>query len=385
MDVSATVSQVDLPEMPFYWRIRQSVTESHPSILARLPYAFQVLDDLELVIQARNPNLLSCLAEMYREESNIGFLQDGHSLAQGYGGDFLDFIRRSLEGRDLQRVVEIGCGACYVLERLRDAGYQVCGVDPSPIAIAKGRQKRIRVIPDFYPTPVIDFKADLIFHADVLEHVADPVAFLREQRDGLSDRGILIANVPDCTTSIARGDISIASHQHLNSFDDRSLANVITAAGLHVVSVERSKFGGSLYALASVNPVLTNYRPTLPSGGAQSFLELAVLAQERFSSRVSPLLDQGRHVGFYMPLRSIPYLASIGALGGLRLFDDIAHWHHGYIDGLDVPIENFADLIAHPVQDLFVMSLTFGEVVRDKVQAVCPNIRVVTLEELLLD
>lgn len=379
------INRVDLKEMPFYWRIRRSPSECHPRIPARLPYTFKVIDDLELVIQERSRALLKCLSEMYLEESNIGFLQDGHNLASGYGGDFLDFIRRHIKGRNLRHVLEIGCGACYVLERLRDDGYQVVGIDPSPIAVACGRKKDIRVISDFYPTSGIDFKADLIFHADVLEHIDDPVNFLRQQRSGLSDQGLIIINVPDCTESIVSGDISIASHQHLNSFDDRSLANVITAAGLYVSTIERSRFGGSLYALASVNPCKEIFRPTTSQGAAKAFLDMAAITQQRFAERILPLLAQRRSVGFYMPLRSIPYLASISTLEGVRLFDDIDHWHKGYIDGIDVQIENFDDLLAAPVQDLFVMSHTFGDVVRERVQATCPSIRVTTLQQLLAE
>ena len=375
--------QVDLHDMPFYWRIRRSAAEKHRSIPARLPYSFALVPELNLVIEKRSDTLLACLKEVYEAESNIGFLQDGHTLSKGYGGDFLDFIQRQAGSRSLRKIVEIGCGGCYLLERLKAAGYDVTGIDPSPIAIAKGKEKGIRVIPHFFPSPEIDFKADLMLHVDVLEHVSDPAGFLRQQKDGLNPGGFLIANVPDCTASIACGDISIASHQHLNSFDDRSLYNTMVAAGLEVVTIEKSKFGGSLYGLASVKKPPAAFHVSVPEENSRNFLAKAAGAQARFEQLAKPLLDQGRSVGFYMPLRAIPYLASIRAAGGYRLFDDIGHWHRGYIDGLDVPIENFDDLVRRPVDHLFIMSLTFGDTVRNKVLAKCPGIRVTTLKGML--
>jgi hypothetical protein len=67
--------------------------------------------------------------------------------------------------------------------------------------------------------------------------------------------------------------------------------------------------------------------------------------------------------GFYMPLRSAPYLAAFDAMRpGVRVFDDTAHWHRGQIDGLPFAIENFADFAANPPASVFVMSLTFGDV-----------------------
>lgn len=375
--------QVDLHDMPFYWRIRRSVTDRHATIPSRLPYSFELMAELNLVIERRNPALLSCLTEMYREESNIGFLQDGHNLSKGYGGDFLDFIQRKISVHDVKKILEIGCGGCAILEQMQASGFDVTGVDPSPIAVAKGEEKNIRVIPDFFPCPQIDFKADLIFHADVLEHVIDPVGFLRQQKDGLTSDGSIIINVPDCTASIAAGDISIASHQHLNSFDDLSLFNTVAAAGLHVVTIEKSKFGGSLYCLASVKKPLSVFQVKVSDQHAKNFIRKAGRVQARFESIAKPLLDGGESVGFYMPLRSAPYLASIGRLNGFRLFDDIGHWHEGYFDGLDVPIENFNDLVRNPVDHLFIMSLTFGDVVRNKVLAQCPQTRIVVLKDIV--
>src|SRR6185436_7427085 len=187
----------------------------------------------------------------------------------------------------------------------------------------------------------------------------------------------------DCTASIAAGDISIAFHQHLNSYDDRSLYNTVVAAGLHVVTIEKSKFGGSLYCLASAKKPAAPFRVAVPEGRAEAFLRKAANAQSRFKELAEPLFAAGKDVGFYMPLRAIPYLASIKRLEGFRLFDDIAHWHRGYIDGLKVPIENFDDLARKPPQHLFIMSLTSGDAVKDKVLARIPCLPITTLKEVL--
>ena len=375
--------RLDLNEMPFYWRVHGKDAPRHAGIPQRLPYSFGVLPGLGLLIERRSDSLLACLEEVYRAESNVGFMQDGHSLATGYGGDFLDFIGRATAPLAIRNVVEIGCGGCYLLEKLRDKGFAVTGVDPSPIAVAKGREKGIRVIADFFPSAQMDVRADLIFHVDVFEHVPDPVTFLAHQRERLTDDGYVIINTPDCTASIAAGDISIAFHQHLNSYDDRSLHNTVVAAGLHVVTIEKSKFGGSLYCLASVRKPAQPFQVSVPEDRSEEFLRKAAGAQASFRKLAAPLFADGKDIGFYMPLRAIPYLASIRRLEGFRLFDDIAHWHGGYIDGLEMPIENYADLVAHPPEHLFIMSLTFGDVVKQKVLAGVPGLPVTTLGDIL--
>jgi len=66
-----------------------------------------------------------------------------------------------------------------------------------------------------------------------------------------------------------------------------------------------------------------------------------------------------------------------------RIFDDIEHWHEGFIDGLDLKIENFNDLKINPVDHLFVMSFTFGERLRAKVHMEIPSVTVQTLGDLI--
>ena len=72
---------LELGEVPFYWRIKKSITQPPQDIPARLPFAFSFMDDLQLVIQRRDPEVLKWLEHVYREDANVGYLQDGHALA----------------------------------------------------------------------------------------------------------------------------------------------------------------------------------------------------------------------------------------------------------------------------------------------------------------
>ena len=86
-----------------------------------------------------------------------------------------------------------------------------------------------------------------------------------------------------------------------------------------------------------------------------------------------------------MPLRSFPYLSAANLLDKVRLFDDINHWHMGYIDGSNTPIENFDDLLSNPVDHLFIMSLSYGKILRKKVNSYLPDTKVTILEDILSD
>jgi hypothetical protein len=143
-----------------------------------------------------------------------------------------------------------------------------------------------------------------------------------------------------------------------------------------VLTIEKSGYGGSLYCLAARGAGAGS----AGTSDEHRFFERARAAVERVRRRI----ERASAPGFYMPLRSAPYLAAFDAMRpGVRVFDDTAHWHGGQIDGLPFAIENFADFAANPPPSAFVMSLTFGDVVRNKIRAALPAVEVATLGELL--
>jgi 2-polyprenyl-3-methyl-5-hydroxy-6-metoxy-1,4-benzoquinol methylase len=353
-----------------------------------MPFSFGLDEETGVVIQKRNKSVLDALEIVYRQEYNIGYLQDGNEIAKPYGIDFIRYLKDALSKKGAQRVLEIGCGGCVVLESLKKDGHDVLGVDSSPFAVGQGARKNISVMTGFYPLPQLIDKFDLIFHVDVLEHINNPVEFLRAHRANLRDGGLLVVNVPDATESIDIGDISLAMHQHLNYFTEASLRATLEHAGFHVESIEKAHYGGSLYATGHLVNVEENRRqnpPELPLG-FDEFLGKAKRNLTKFNELSKPLLSESNcQLGYYVPLRTLPYISAVGIDKGFRFFDDTAHWHNCVFDGVDVKIENFEDLKKTPVSHVIVMSLTFGDVIKKKlIREFGQTIRVVTLSELVV-
>ena len=104
----------------------------------------------------------------------------------------------------------------------------------------------------------------------------------------------------------------------------------------------------------------------------------------KFAAEVASCRKNGGSLGFYAPLRALPYLAILKIRNGFRFFDDTHHWYGRCFDGLDVMIENFDDLKARPVDALFIMSMTFGEKIVNRISE--GNIqcdRIITLKQVL--
>lgn len=377
------IDSILINDLSFYWRIN-SADMSLPNVVPDLvPFEFDYMARHGLIIQKRVDSTLEFLNTIYKEEYNVGYLQEHNTLAQGYAKDLTEFLGRHVPNP--RNALEIGCGGCVILAGLSERGIDVVGIDPSPVAKEQGSRLGIRVIEGFFPSTEITEQFDLVFHADVLEHVVDPVAFLRSQREVLSPDGTVVISVPDCTESIEAGDISMIIHQHLNYFDTDSLRQVATAAGLEPIIVEPAGYGGSLYCVARNPAQASEPSPSAPEGFQKSerFARKSAAVRESVSDYFRDILNApGRQLGLYVPLRAFPYLADAEIRSGYRLFDDTPHWHGQCFDGVPIPIENFSDLENDPVSDVVVMSLTFGDVIKRKlVERFGKKIRVKALPE----
>ena len=373
---------IRVPEMPLYWRFKDKPGNSPGDPPARAPFGFDYNPALDLIIEQRSPALTSLLTDIYSRDANVGFLQDGHSSVQNYGADFWRFLSDVLKEFSPRSIVEIGCGGCVLLERLKNEGFSVTGVDPSPVAVKAGHQKGIPIVAEFLSRTSLAVQPDMIFQVDVLEHIEDPVAFLELQADCITGDGLIVVNVPDSTRSIERGDISMALHQHVNMYDAGSLSNVFHAAGLEIVKLERAKYGSGLYCVGRKGRGARTPVKTDPTHW-ERFNTLGTRALGVFHEHVGTARKAGGSIGFFMPQRAFPYLGTLGWFEGFRVFDNMNFWHRRYLDGLDIPIENQADLIAAPVDHLFIMSLTFGDEVASALRREAPAMKTVTLQQML--
>lgn len=162
-------------------------------------------------------------------------------------------IRRFLEtgcgpDADPRRVLDVGAGTGVFLSRFLDearaAGeyWSAVAVEPDPIAAAHLRGiGRFEVVESKYARGDACSDFDLCTLNKVVEHLADPVALLRDAATALrSPSGVMYVEVPDKTTLFYRpptDNILGALHRHL--YDIRSLDEALRRAGLSALAIER--------------------------------------------------------------------------------------------------------------------------------------------------
>ena len=110
-------------------------------------------------------------------------------------------------GRD---VLDVGCNTGYGTLRFAPVAERVVGIDVSPRAIDAARQRATGGRPEFvlgggFDLPFPDASFDLVTSFQVLEHVPDPVAFLRELARVARPGGTVILATPNAATRLDPG------------------------------------------------------------------------------------------------------------------------------------------------------------------------------------
>lgn len=95
------------------------------------------------------------------------------------------------------KVLDVGCGTGAVMEHMKLLGYEAFGVDMSPEALQYCQAKKLTVTLGTaesiaYP----DASFDVVLALDVLEHVSDHQAAVKEIARILKPGGIFVATVP---------------------------------------------------------------------------------------------------------------------------------------------------------------------------------------------
>jgi 2-polyprenyl-3-methyl-5-hydroxy-6-metoxy-1,4-benzoquinol methylase len=161
-------------------------------------------------------------------------------------------LTRLTEGRKL---LDVGCAAGFLLDAAKASGFEVQGVDQTPhtVALAKshGHQVFLGTLDDLtrrHPEHKGSF--DVVTALDVIEHVPEPLEFLRQVVDLARPGGIVVLSTPNYSGLVARlmgpRDPYLIPPEHLNFFTLSGLKALAARTGVHV---ERTETFGRLTAL----------------------------------------------------------------------------------------------------------------------------------------
>ena len=127
----------------------------------------------------------------------LGYIRE--RIDQQWRGDEASFT--PLAGKT---ALDVGCGAGLLCEPLARLGARVTGIDAAPenIAVARDHAAGAGLSIDYRAAELATLagqRFDLVTSLEVVEHVADPGAFVRGLADAVADDGLLILSTPNRT------------------------------------------------------------------------------------------------------------------------------------------------------------------------------------------
>jgi SAM-dependent methyltransferase len=354
----------EVGRLPFLWTPLDRAG-ADAGLPTRLPFALEVSAETGVLSQAPDAEVSAALVRAYEAGSVVSGLMEETGIGREYADDILGFIEQCAPGGVAgSRILEIGCGTGYLLHRLRKLGADVVGIEPGGHNLESAMRYDVPIVRGFFPSADIDGGFDVVVMYAVLEHIEDPVSFLRTVRSHLRPDGRTIIAVPDCEPYLATGDLSILIHEHWSYFTARTLRDVAHSAGLQPVHATRAGFGGSTYLCAerasSAAPVPAT-EIARQGEAAAAYRRRAEAGLARLRSWLDDAATAGATVGLYVPGRAINALALAGSdAAHIRFFDDDPRLHGTYLPGFGSPIESRAQLIDRPPDRVLIMSHTFG-------------------------
>lgn len=163
-------------------------------------------------------------------------LEDGHFWFRARNRIILRMFRRYLSDRILPRVLEIGCGTGYVLQRLAAEGqYDLTGLESHVAGLrhARTRLPSVRLVQADARDLPYELEFDAVGAFDVIEHISEDDVVLANIRRALKRGGVAIVTVPQHKWLWSATD-ELAMHKR--RYTRRELSTKLVAAGLEILS-----------------------------------------------------------------------------------------------------------------------------------------------------
>jgi 2-polyprenyl-3-methyl-5-hydroxy-6-metoxy-1,4-benzoquinol methylase len=218
---------------------------------------------------------------------------------RSYADLFVRNLRRPSPGR---RLLDIGCGRGTFLAEMRQAGWDVQGIEPDSSAAAAARSNGIPVVNaplDKATLALNSFDAVTMNH--VIEHFHDPIEALQVAHGLLKSGGVLWIATPNLASRghalFGRDWIGLDPPRHLVLFTRSSLARAVAATGFALEAF------ASDYSAQAFFP----YSATIAAGEDPRDEQTVVRHRNRLSVLMGDLiarLDQGKAENIVLIARS---------------------------------------------------------------------------------
>jgi 2-polyprenyl-3-methyl-5-hydroxy-6-metoxy-1,4-benzoquinol methylase len=177
----------------------------------------------------------------YYEGGACGYADASYTVQEPALRETFKRLLRNLQKRGLTggQLLEVGCGYGYLLDEARSFFDRRMGTDFSPkvaeIARARGAEVLVGGVEQLPP----DAKFDCVIATQVIEHVYEPLQFVKQLANHTRPGGHIVLATPDIGGVLhrfmGRRWPSLKSPEHVAYFDFQTLSSAMRQAGLQDV------------------------------------------------------------------------------------------------------------------------------------------------------
>lgn len=273
-------------------------------------------------------------------------------------------------------VVDVGSNDGTLLGNFKDAGFRVCGVEPtnaSKIALSKG----IDTVVSFFGAPAVakvkekHGQAKLVTAANVFAHIEDVHAIVAGIVDLLGPKGVFISESHYLASLVETLQYDTIYHEHLRYYALGSLQYLLAEHGLEVFHAKRiPTHGGSIRVYAarkgerpvqpSVAQILAEEERILSPEAFQAFKRGVVQSKLELHALLKDIKAAGKRVdGVGAPSRSSTLINYVGLDDGIvdSVLEITGSYKTGkYVPGTLIPVVDEAKLATDAPDYLLLFS-----------------------------
>lgn len=221
-----------------------------------LPGTFDIWQCRGCELQRTNPRPTADTIGYYYP-ANYGPYENGSgyigakSFILNFLKNILGFDTRRLPDIVIGHMLEVGCSSGGYMEYASEQGWQVEGIEFSPMAADVAREKGFFVeVGSIEGIEKEHAQYDVIVAWMVLEHLHDPILALSKFRNWVAENGYLVISVPD-VNAITRKIFAECSYDlhlpnHLFHFNAKTIKSTLRGAGWEVQKIVWQKSCSSL-------------------------------------------------------------------------------------------------------------------------------------------
>ncbi len=139
-------------------------------------------------------------------------------------------------------ILDVGCSHGVLLDVFKEHGWKTYGIEPSDSAELAAKRGHVVYKSTLEKTRLPKKTFDVVLANHVLEHIDDPVSFLKRINPSLKSGGIVFVDVPNfgsLSSSIAGENWKyLLLREHITHFTPNTLQEVMIASGLVPIHTE---------------------------------------------------------------------------------------------------------------------------------------------------